>query len=571
MLLSFGEFRDKVQALSKGDCVAVDFETTGLSVYRGARAFLVGFACTGGFTYFEWIDDTSADRMRILLGNAHIRYAAHNAKFELSFLRHQFDVEVAGDVWDTQVFARLCSNDELRYDLDTVAERAGFVGKFAPFLEWKKANRKKGFEEAPRDLLEKYVVHDAVLSLQLYAHQRRTLSGMNSSMPLPLVDLIHLEMRTTKHLFEMESHGIMVDLHYVHAGAAYEEQRFHEATQQLELHFGGEFTDSSKFLSGYLESQGIKLPRTEKGAPSIAYDSLVPYRSSNVVGLILARRESQKRLETYWKGLLEFGGVDGIVHGNIRQSGTASARFSSHSPNLQNLPADDGDSAYPIRRAFVAPAGFKIVSIDYAQMELRMIADLAGEEQLYLDIMAGVDLHQRVATQANVSRQLGKTARFLRLYAGSAKKLAATFGCSLSEAERVCAALDADTPHITRYSGRVRGDAKARGVLQNWMGRPYRFTTQNYYKAPNYMIQGGCSDVLRKAIDEIAALLRDEPARMLVPIHDELVFVIREDRVAWLAPLLAQKMREAYPHKRVPFDVSVSVGDNLHDLEEVKV
>lgn len=567
---SFLKTAREVAASDKVTTVSIDFETNGLFARRGDRAFLLGVCVDDAcFSYRFKGSYEEKQALEALLSNERIRYLAHNAKFEMSFLKEQWGVEIKGDVWDTEVMARVEHNNHRSYSLQACAERIG-ESKHRPMLEWLKANSGK-YAEAPDDLIIPYVEQDARLSYKLYKDQCDTFRAWENSSAC-ISGVVGLEMATTKHLFDMESAGIHVDVLYCLEALDYELARAEAAKKEFEKLVGAPFVDSRKALTPIFDSLNIPYNKTEKGNASFDYEALKKSKNHPVVAEILKHRDAVKRSSTYWENFLALN-IGGVVYPNIRQGGAASGRFSCVEPNAQNWPDDSEDPTcrYPVRRAFIAPHECDLVSMDYAQMELRLIVDESNETEMIHDIINGVDFHQKVAESANVPRGIAKAARFAKLYGAGVRKIAQMLSVSEDVAARVCEEIDRSSPNISRYSYGLIKTAKTAPFVYNWLGRRYYFDKGFEYKYPNYCIQGGSADILRVAIKNVSLFLRKHAhpmTRILLPIHDELITSI-DHRDLHLIPEIRQIMIEAaVPMKHLKMDVSIAKGKNLHDMEE---
>lgn len=585
MLVTPREFAIEVASLNT-PVFAFDFETNGLNP-RKDKAFIMGYAYPGrvacvSLTYpgiKPLLEELFSKKMKLL---------CHNAKFEQGFLKHQFGIEPAGDFWDTEVMAVLENNGHFKkqggkgYGLQACAERMG-MSKYPPMLEWlkKKANKNK-YHEAPIELIVPYVEQDAYLSLKLFEEQRKTFISWDKNSSVPIGKVVKLEQHTTKNLFVMEQNGLLLDVAYCKEAIQYEQKRAEKARGEFKRLTGTDYVQSAKCLKPLFEHHGIPYGHTpvvvdkktglqRGGGPSFDYDSLLISKGNPIVDAILIMRDSDKRATTYWQNFLELQ-QDGIIYPNIRQAGTTTGRFSATDPNVQNWPDDseDPDCKYPIRRAFIARPGSRIVSIDYSQMEYRVMADEAQDFIVIREILDRVDPHQKVADLAGVPRKIAKNVRFARQYGAGVDKICLMTKLPRHTVETVLAAMDKASPRCAEYSKELITWAKASKFSYNFLGRRYQFH-DGYYKAPNYRIQGACSDVLRIAIQRISEYLRlnSLKTKMLIPIHDELVFDVPEDEL-YIVPKLAWFMKTAYTHAHLPLDVSCSMGLNFHDLEEIR-
>lgn len=548
---------------------AFDFETTGLFPHKGARAFIMGFTWEDSQYCVNLEGDAGfRDILCAFFSNPSVYYCAHNAKFELSFLRTQFRVEVVGPVWDTEVFARVLYNNHFRYSLDECAKRIGH-GKYQPMAAWLKKHGKDQYHNAPREIIEPYVEHDAYLSLLLFKEQYDTFQHWERNSHTKIGPVVKLELATTKNLFEMEQAGLHLNTAYCAEALAYEDKRVNDSASEFKKLTGKPFIDSRITLEPIFKEHGIEYGLTEKGNASFDVHTLKASKDHPIVACIMNHRDATKRLTSYWENFIELD-CGGMIYPNIRQSGTATGRFSAAEPNVQNWPDDseEEDCKYPVRRAFVAPEDHYIVSMDYSQMEYRLVADEAEEMSVITAIQGGADYHQAVADIAGVTRSLAKNANFARLYGAGYKKLAETLGVTYEDAKRVADKIDEAAPKISRYLWSLTRHAERSEFSPNWIGRRYYFDPRFHYKYPNYRIQGGCSDILRIAIDDIQKLLRGHKSKLLIPIHDELCFSLHKTELH-LIPEMRKLMIGAHRNKKhLDMDVSVSIGPNFHDLRD---
>ena len=435
---------------------------------------------------------------------------------------------------------------------------------------WLKANGPK-YHEAPDELVVPYVEHDARLSWLLYKDQCATFKDWQNNSSVAIAGLVSLELKTTKNLFAMESVGLRLDVPYCEQAIEYEKARAEKAVEEFKSLTGVEFTDSAKCLRPIFESLGLTHGKTELGNASFNIESLLPNAANPIIQAILSYRDANKRASTYWENFLQMH-IGGVIYPNTRQSGTVTGRFSVTDPACQTWPDDSEDPTcmYPIRRAFIALDDCVMVSMDYLGMELRFAIDQVEDMDMIDAIVTGADLHQRIADVAGVSRTLGKRGRFLRQYGGGVEKMSKSLGIPYDVASRVAKALDNESPKLKAYSNNLISYAKRAPFGYNWMGRRFFFDKGFEYKYPNYWNQGGCSEILRIAIDDITALLLKSahPAtRFVLPIHDEIILQMHCTDLR-LIPAVKQLMVDAYRIKKhLAMDVSVSSGPNMHDLE----
>lgn len=575
MLKSHQEFEQiarRVADMPSG-AVGIDFETDGLYVRRGARAFILGVAFREPsgepFTCSVLLHMIDPKIIRLLMSNPRIKYLTHNAKMEISFMKHQFGVDVqALTWWDTEVFARVEYNTHLSYSLENCAKRMG-LDKYRPLMDWLKKNRKL-HHEAPFELIIPYVEQDAWLEIPIYEHQKAVFTDWQRNSRIPIAGVVDLEIKTTRNLFEIEDAGLEVDTDYCERALEYEQKEIEHAQKGFREITGVDLVDSRKTLRPIFDRYGLTYLKTDKGNASFTEEALAGSRTSPIVAQLLRHRRAIKRSSAYWKNFLELA-TGGLIHPNIKQCGAKSFRMSISDPSAQNWATDEeADCMYPIRRAFTCGPDQVIASLDYAQMELRLMCDEAGDSRMAQAFTDGTDFHQEVANTCNVPRSLAKNGRFAKLYGAGVPRVAATLGVEMAVAERLCRALDKASPEIAGYCRSLINNAKTSPFAYNWLGRRYYFEQGHEYKAPNFRIQGGCAEILRLAIHDVMEMLKSEAkgdTKLILPIHDELV--LRMDKCdIHLMPEIKRLMIAAHRNRKIlSMDVSMAMGPNFHDLE----
>lgn len=583
MLLSPLEFRGFIRAHSHEPGFGEDFETTGFNVHKGDRAFIVAVSFGVNKTASCWTlekDWQVEEALLDLHSRRYARMAAHNAKFELSFLRHQFNIEVLNKIWCTETMERVRRNNHMSYSLQNCAMREGHT-KYQPMLDWLKLKGNKGkYSKAPPELIIPYVEQDAWLSWFLMQKEIEQFKHWDTATPVPVKSVVELEIRTTPMLFDIESRGISVDADYCREALAYEAARAKKAQEEFKQVTGVDFVDSRKTLEPLFVHFGLPFGRTGIGNASFTAKVLGPHAEHRMVKPILDYRDAKKRLSSYWENFLEFRCPDGKVHPNIKQTGATTSRMSVTDPAAQTWTDDDTDPGetpvpFPIRRAFVPtdPDCF-IVSIDWRQMEIVLMMDEADETERIVEFKQGADFHQRVADRAGCKRGKAKNGRFAKQYGAGVPRIAETIGVSIDIAQAISDAIDETFPKCAAYSWQLIKHAKQTGMSYNWLGRRYFFDRGFEYKAPNYRIQGGCGEILRIAMcetDDFLKLNARAQTRILMLIHDEGVFQWHKDDLH-LIPVVCDLMVKAFKSKKhLDMEVAVTIGKNFFDLEPFKL
>ena len=342
---------------------------------------------------------------------------------------------------------------------------------------------------------------------------------------------------------------------------AYEEQRCRRAESDFERYTGIPFKDSNRTFAEVFTNLGIAFGTTAKGNPTFTDDVLRTVEHP-VSAIIQLHRTAHKRLNTYYKSYLYWADEGGVIHPGMRQAGTTTGRFSFRDPNLQNIPKekdDDGNDTieYPVRRAFVPRENYCFVAIDYNQMEFRLMLDYARQEDLIEKIMGGYDPHTATAELVGIPRRPAKVLNFGLLYGMGVKMLALTLGVSEEEARNFRDKYFSQLPKVKKFLRACSDRAAAAGRCYDWYGRKFDFPESKWaYKAPNAVIQGGCASVVKKAMVDLHALLHTTKSRMVLQVHDEILFEVHKDELD-LVKKIKDIMEAVYPFKRMPLTCSV--------------
>lgn len=403
-----------------------------------------------------------------------------------------------------------------------------------------------------------------------------------------------IEMPVLPVLAEMERKGILMDEAALLALKEDLEKERERAERDIFSEAGERFNIlSPSQVSGILfEKIGIKTKkrkRTKTGMQSTSEGALSGLkRDYPIVSLILKYREYSKIISTYVDPLIERARLDkGVIHTSFLQFGTATGRFSSEKPNLQNIP-QNSEWATPLRNCFVAREGKTFVSFDYSQLEIRILAHLSRDEKLIRVFSEGKDVH--AATAANVfnvreedvvpaMRRLAKTLNFGVIYGMGARAFSEESGITVEEAKRFIDEYFLDFPDVSSWREKVREEAKS-GVVRNENGRVRLFPqriggakgiSEFERAAINMPIQSLEADILKIAMrtcfDSLALHNRNKDATMLLTIHDELIFEISDAILNETVPLIKKVMEESTPLS-VPLIVDVRAGKKLGSMEQ---
>jgi DNA polymerase-1 len=601
LIVTRSTFPDFFRVLVDTRSLALDTETTGLRPYHGDELFSI-IMHDGSQAYylnfndypdldddFKLRDDVELVELRRALIEPRF-YFLHNAKFDMAMLaRH--GIRLAGTIHDTMVTARVLDSTLWvgDFSLDACAKRLGHekLDTVKTYLlanglydeervEGKKTKTKKlHFSLAPWDLIVPYGERDAEITYELGARQRQDLQELEdaTSRALPSIRQVYEnECRLVQTVFRMEERVVLIDRDFCRRAIT----KCQDTLQSSEAAFakltGETFKDSNlTFQKAFVTDE----PRWVYGAPSPVKGKRTPSFDSDVLEtfenpaakLVLAWRKAKSDVN-YYLGFLHAADKDGVIHANFNQHVAATGRFSSSEPNLQNLTKteDDDPSEFLVRRAIVPRPGMVFHMLDYDQVEYRLMLDYAakfavdkeGVLELIRKVLGGLDVHQATADVAGVTRRDAKTTNFATLYGSGVANLSGRLGVSESRAREIRDSIFRAAPEIRTFIRRVTDAAEKRGYVVNWFGRRCAFPDANFaYRAPNYIIQGGCADVVKLAMNRIDDYLAKFQTKLVLMIHDELVFEGPPEEAATVIPAVKKIMETCYPAKLIPLTCGV--------------
>lgn len=588
MIVTRSSFDAVLTELEQPGTYTLDTETTGLAPYKGDRLFSIVISQGERVWYFnfnqyegisdaEWLgrEHKLALQERIFHSSRH-RWNLHNAKYDMHILGVD-GLELYGEIFCTYAAGRLLHNDLRAYNLDALskrwlgAEKSDAVkdycesyGLFTKSMKGKQERKNYQFWRAPLPIVADYAGQDASLTERLAAFELTGIAEIDATCPdwrPPLAGVVRNEMALTKVLFEMEKVGVQLDKVYCEKALEAERRTYMDASAKFAELTGVPYDDSPTCIAKAFKQLGITTP-TGKNNRVLTNKEVLKGIKHPVADVIQTWRKSYKRAVTYYANFLAMADESHVIHADFHQGGTKTGRLSCRDPNLQNLsrpdkdalPDDESADAFEVRRAFVPRDGFVFFCPDYDQIEYRLMLEYAEESLLIALVNGGLDVHQATADLLGVTRFEAKTINFMLIYGGGIGKLAAALGISWAEAKQRYQAYFRQLPKICALIEQVRAVAGQRGVLYNWFGRRYTFAGPDmvYTTAPNWLIQGGCADILKIALIRCHNFLRDEKARsrIVLNIHDEIVFELHRSEL-WIAPKLVEIMEAVYPGKHL--------------------
>jgi len=512
---------------------------------------------------------------------ADVKKYGQNLKYDVKVLaRHGVDVRGLG--FDTMVAAYLLNPDKGSYNLTALARE--FLDRRV--IEYDEvAGQAPDFSYVSPAAATRYACQDAHYAWLLKA---RLEQGLRAGELMPV--LCNIEMPLVSVLARMELEGVGLDVDFLAGMSQQFALELEQVQQQIYQMAGVEFNiNSPKQLAEVLfnklgiSSKGLKRTKTGVSTDSSVLEKLS--LNHPLPGLILHHRFLHKLKSTYIDALpAQVSPVTKRLHTNFNQTGTATGRLSSSDPNLQNIPIQTAEGAR-IRAAFVAPAGRVLISADYSQIELRLLAHMSGDENMIQAFKSGVDIHARTAREildlspgAEVSpeqRRLGKTINFGIVYGMSGFRLARELGIPLGVANAYIEGYFAHYPAVREFFDSLEKEARQNGYVRtifgrkrvlaeiDTSGRDEGFVVRAALNAP---LQGSAADVIKRAMVRIDQRIGEEklPFAMVLQIHDELLFECDAEYVDQAAGIIKEEMEQIVELK-VPLKVDVGWGRNWQE------
>jgi DNA polymerase-1 len=581
-----------IEKLRDAELVALDIETDSLDPMQAeiigisiavapkeAAYIPLGHDCPGTPSQLDRSD--VLNRLKPLLEDADRAKLGQNAKYDANVLA-TYGIALRGLAHDTMLESYVLNSTASRHDMDSLAKRH-LAYDTIPYEDVTgKGAKQIPFSQVDVETACKYAAEDADVTLRLH----RTLQPKLEAEPKLKSVYETIEMPLVPVLARMEQTGVLIDTGALKRQSSELARRMQELTEQAYATAGRPFSlDSPKQLQAILFDE-LKLPalmKTPSGQPSTNEEALEAIANDHALPrMILEYRGLAKLRSTYTEKLADnVNPRTGRVHTNYNQATAATGRLSSVDPNLQNIPIRT-EEGRRIRQAFVAPAGYRILAADYSQIELRIMAHLSGDAGLLSAFHGNQDIHRATAAEVFAlpleqvdtnQRRAAKAINFGLMYGMSAFGLARQLGVGRGEAQDYMARYFSRYPGVREFMDRMREQAHRYGFVETLFGRRLHLdyiNSKNQVQrsgaeraAINAPMQGTAADIIKRAMIAVDAWLidQDEPAQMLMQVHDELVFEIREDRVEAASAAIRERMAGA-AELSVPLVVDIGVGGN---------
>ncbi len=592
LVLTKIDFNTWLKKLKAADLIAFDTETDSLD-YMQANVVGLSFAVKPGEAAYVPFAHTftgapkQLDRDEVLkqlepiLNNKEAKIIGHNLKYDRSVLLNH-GIELNGIQHDTMLESYVCNSVASRHDLDTLCEKyldhtnihfEDVAGKGAKQIT---------FDKVGLDVALDYAAEDADMVLRLHhvfwgeLQQKTKQKKLYETIELPML----------KVLSNVERNGVLLDAKQLDKQGKQLSKRIVEVEEEAFELAGQKFNLSSpKQIQEILfEKQGIPIIRkTPKGQPSTAEDVLQELADNHPLPkLLLEHRMLSKLKSTYVDKLPSLiNSKTNRVHTSYHQAVAITGRLSSSDPNLQNIPIRT-EEGRRVRQAFVAEKGYQILAADYSQIELRIMAHLSNDERLCEAFAKGEDIHR--ATAAEVfglkldeveaeQRRAAKAINFGLIYGMSAFGLAKQLGISRTEAQQYVSLYFERYPGVKKYMDSIREKAREQGYVETLFGRRLYLPDINNKNvqrrqyaertAINAPMQGTAADIIKRAMIIIDDYLQDKKTdcKMIMQVHDELVFEVKEKSVDTIKKNVVEQMETA-AELSIPLVVDAAIGAN---------
>ncbi|MBK4772471.1 MULTISPECIES: DNA polymerase I [unclassified Pantoea] len=592
-ILDEATFADWLKKLQSADVFAFDLETDSLDTLS-ANIVGIAFAVAPGEAAYlpvahDYLDappqlDRAAvlKQLKPLLEDSKAAKVGQNLKYDRGVLKN-YDIELNGIKFDTMLESYCLNSVGGKHDMDSLAAR-WLNHKTVTFEEIAgKGKNQLTFNQIALEQAAHYAAEDADVTLQLHLQMWPKLE--QEAGPKQVFEAIEMPLVTV--ISRVERNGVLIDQNILAKHSQELTTRLAELEQKAHELAGEPFNlSSTKQLQTILfEKQGIKpTKKTPGGAPSTSEEVLAELALDYPLPkVILEHRGLSKLKSTYTDKLPQMiNPITGRVHTSYHQAVTATGRLSSTDPNLQNIPVRN-EEGRRIRQAFIAGADKRIVAADYSQIELRIMAHLSQDKGLLDAFAQGEDIHRATASEvfgvalskvSGEQRRSAKAINFGLIYGMSAFGLSRQLNIGAGEAKKYMDLYFERYPGVLRYMEATRAQAADKGYVETLDGRRLWLPDINSSNAIrrkaaeraaiNAPMQGTAADIIKRAmiaVDGWLLLQNSDEVKMIMQVHDELVFEIHKDAVAGASQTIRELMENSMKLD-VPLQVEVGTGDN---------
>lgn len=581
-----------LKRLRQADSFAVDTETTSIDYMQAELVGIslcleAGKACYIPLTHSyegapEQLDKSGVlAALKPVLEDPEIGKIGQNIKYDAHIFIAE-GIRLRGIAHDTMLESYVLNSTASRHNMDALAKY--YLDRDTIHYQdiAGKGVKQKTFDQIELEQASDYAAEDADITLQLHQvlgaglRQDEKLHRVYRDIEMPLVDV----------LLDVEQNGVLIDPDMLEKQGREVDRQLQQIEQAIYQLAGEVFNLSSPKQIQEILFEKLELPvlrKTPKGQPSTAEDVLEELAADyEIPALILEHRSLNKLMSTYIDKLpQEINARTGRVHTSYQQAVASTGRLSSTSPNLQNIPVRTAEGRR-IREAFVAPAGCKILALDYSQIELRIMAHLSADESLLNAFAQGLDVHRATAAEvfgANLDqvnadqRRAAKAINFGLIYGMSAFGLGKQLNIGRNEAQQYVDTYFERYPGVKRYMEETKQRARDQGYVETVFGRRLYLpdikarnaNVRQYAErtAINAPMQGTAADIIKRAMITVQGWIAEnsDACKMIMQVHDELVFEVAESEIERSRDRIAELMTGA-AELSVELEVDAGVGQN---------
>lgn len=581
-----------LKRLRQADSFAVDTETTSIDYMQAELVGIslcleAGKACYIPLTHSyegapEQLDKSGVlAALKPVLEDPEIGKIGQNIKYDAHIFIAE-GIRLRGIAHDTMLESYVLNSTASRHNMDALAKY--YLDRDTIHYQdiAGKGVKQKTFDQIELEQASDYAAEDADITLQLHQvlgaglRQDEKLHRVYRDIEMPLVDV----------LLDVEQNGVLIDPDMLEKQGREVDRQLQQVEQAIYQLAGEVFNLSSPKQIQEILFEKLELPvlrKTPKGQPSTAEDVLEELAADyEIPTLILEHRSLNKLMSTYIDKLpQEINARTGRVHTSYQQAVASTGRLSSTSPNLQNIPVRTAEGRR-IREAFVAPAGCKILALDYSQIELRIMAHLSADESLLNAFAQGLDVHRATAAEvfgANLDqvnadqRRAAKAINFGLIYGMSAFGLGKQLNIGRNEAQQYVDTYFERYPGVKRYMEETKQRARDQGYVETVFGRRLYLpdikarnaNVRQYAErtAINAPMQGTAADIIKRAMITVQGWIAEnsDACKMIMQVHDELVFEVAESEIERSRDRIAELMTGA-AELSVGLEVDAGVGQN---------
>ena len=571
----------------KNEIISIDTETVSLSD-KILLCFSISYIDKGGqqktYVYPIKMNTTiNEEREKMLPFLIHLiknnKIIFHNSSFDVIVLiKYGIPQELFQDIDDTVIISHLL-DENIRHGLKSLVKRYFHYSMFEYKEVCGTGKKQISFADVDWEIAKKYSEQDAEFTLKLYNYlypklqQEGKLLKIYETIERPLLSVV----------IDMQKNGININTDKVKEISDLCKENIDSIEERLTIFLGEDFNiNSSKQLKEYfIDKLGKEILKKSKitNEPSVDKEVLEKYAEKDPVAkLILEYRKYKKIYSTFIPALTpddwDLKTKTGKIYASFNQAGTVSGRFSSSSPNMQNIPREKDE--YGIRETIIADKEQILVGADYSQIELRVLAHVSQDSNLLKAYQEKKDIHKMTADACGITRDEAKRVNFGIAYGMGIKTLGKRINKSYEEAEKYIQKYHETYPKVIEFWDNAKKCIKEKGFVETVMGRKRRRSKEFFDKdsyeqemeirsMTNHIIQGSAADLIKIAMVDMYPKLKNMGARIVLSVHDEVIISVSKDKAQKTKEIIYNSMIKAGKILTVPVEVDIKFGNTWAD------